>query len=168
MVSPNLQHEIEQFLYTEAKLLDDRKFEQWYELLAEDLRYFMPLRSNPDTDGEEYSRDDESAYFDDDKAYIGVRIKRLMTGRAWAEEPPSRTRHMVSNVRARRTGEGQYEVDSVFYVYRSRLERQVDEYVGGRHDVLRKTDSGYGWEIARRTIHLDQATLATSNISIFF
>jgi 3-phenylpropionate/cinnamic acid dioxygenase small subunit len=171
LVSPALQHEIEQFLFVEANLLDTRQFEEWCTLLAGDLRYFMPLRSNLDTasrDGE-FSGDNESAYFDDTKEYMQMRVRRLLTERAWAEEPPSRTRHMISNVRiSPLDGERGLEVRSVFFVYRSRLERQVDEYVGERVDVLRKADNPYGWELAKRTIYLDQATLLSANLSIFF
>ena len=171
LVSPALQHEIEQFLFMEADLLDTRQFEEWYTLLADDLRYFMPLRSNlniADRDGE-FSGDKEAAYFDDTREYMQLRIRRLLTQRAWAEEPPSRTQHMISNVRIiPLDGDREFEVRSTFFVHSSRLERQVDEYVGKRVDVLRRTDNPYGWELAKRTIYLDQATLLSANLSIFF
>ena len=105
LVTPALQHEIEQFLYAEAAVLDAGHFDQWYTLLADDLRYYMPAHSNLEASHaiDELHR---AAYFDDDKEYIGLRIKRLQTGRAWAEEPSSRTRHLVSNVRIRAPGGG--------------------------------------------------------------
>jgi 3-phenylpropionate/cinnamic acid dioxygenase small subunit len=88
---------------------------------------------------------------------------------AWAEDPPSRTRHMVSNVRVRSTEiDGAFELDCSFFVYRTRLEREMDMFVGRRTDVIRRAANAYGFEIARRTILLDQATLLAKNLSIFF
>jgi biphenyl 2,3-dioxygenase beta subunit len=53
-------------------------------------------------------------------------------------------------------------------LYRSRLERDVEIFVGARRDLLRRVDEGVGWQIARRTIVLDQATLLAKNLSVFF
>ena len=63
---------------------------------------------------------------------------------------------------------GEYEVDCYYLLYRSRLEREVEVFVGMRHDLLRRTDTLAGWQIARRTIILDQATLLARNLSFFF
>ena len=167
--TPELQHEIEQFLFAEAALLDARQFEDWYALLADDLRYYMPAQSNLSRPQGDIDELHQAAFFDDDKEYMGVRIKRLHTGRAWAEEPSSRTRHLVSNVRVRPlAADNEFEANSIFYIYRSRLERQLDQFVGQRVDVLRRVDNAYGWQIANRTIYLDQATLLSGNLSIFF
>jgi 3-phenylpropionate/cinnamic acid dioxygenase small subunit len=169
-VTPELQQEIEQFLYHEARILDDRKYEEWFALLADDLHYFMPTRYNRlkrEAD-KEFSAANEAAFFDEDKQSIAMRIRRLNTGMAWAEDPPSRTRHMISNVVVRPRAKGEYEVDSYFMVYRSRLEREVEMFVGMRSDVLRRSSSPAGFEIVGRTIILDQATLLARNLSFFF
>ena len=169
-VTPELQQEIEQFLYREARLLDDRNYEEWFALLADDLHYFMPTRYNRlrRESSKEFSGPDEAAFFDEDKASIAMRIRRLNTGMAWAEDPPSRTRHLVSNVAIRPRGNGEYEVDSYYLLYRSRLEREVETFVGMRHDVLRRADNAAGFQVAKRTIVLDQATLMARNLSFFF
>jgi len=171
-VSGDVHHEIEQFLFDEAALLDHRRYEDWYAVLAEDLRYFMPVRSNREAGDRdhEFSNDREVAHFDDTRESMRIRIKRLRTGKAWSEQPPSRTRHLISNVRAWQVDRDArlFEVHSAFHVYRSRLEREVDQYAGERIDLLRRTANAHGWEIARRTIHLDQTTILSSNISIFF
>lgn len=168
-ITPELQQAIEQFLYHEARLLDDRRYEDWYELLADDLHYFMPTRYNRlRREGDrEFSAANEAAFFDEDRASIAVRIRRLNTGMAWAEDPPSRTRHIVSNVTIRPVANGEYQVDSYYMLYRSRLEREVETFVGMRHDVLRRADNAAGFLIARRTIILDQAVLAARNLSFF-
>src|SRR5215470_5714390 len=107
-----LTHNVEQFLYREARLLDERRFREWLALLTDDLRYWMAGRSNPYPqvskalvilEPDRYSeadvpRDDELAIFDETKATLVQRIARLETGMAWAEDPPSRTRHLLSNI----------------------------------------------------------------------
>jgi 3-phenylpropionate/cinnamic acid dioxygenase small subunit len=164
-------HEIEQFLYDEADLLDTWQFDEWIKLIAPDIHYWMPIRTNRlgrqqhlETGGPT-----DAAYFDETYEHLEQRVRRLATGMAWAEDPPSRTRHIVTNVRARATDiADNYELDCAFFVYRTRLEREMDLFVGRRTDVIRRATNPYGFEIARRTILLDQATLLAKNLSIFF
>lgn len=170
-VTPQLQWELEQFLYAEAALLDQRRFRDWYAHLSEELRYRMPLTFNRQARerDHEYSREGESFLFDETRKSIHVRLKRLETGMAWAEEPPSRTRHMISNVRVEVTESADtFTVHSYFHLYRSRLERQVDHLIGGRTDVIRRASTPLGWEIVTRDITLDQSTVLSNNLSMFF
>jgi 3-phenylpropionate/cinnamic acid dioxygenase small subunit len=173
--------EVEQFLYREARLLDERCFRAWLELFTDDVRYWMPGRStryprmskaimilDPDRYREEdLSREDELAILDETKETLGRRIARLETGMAWAEDPPSRTRHMLSNIEVE-PGDtaAELKVYSNFLVYRSRAETEQDFYVGARQDVLRHVHGA--WKIARRKIILDQTVLLAKNVSIFF
>jgi 3-phenylpropionate/cinnamic acid dioxygenase small subunit len=173
--------EVEQFLYREARLLDERRFHEWLELLSEDIRYWMPVRSNRypktskaisilDSDRyaeEELAKEDELAILDETKETLTRRIARLDTGMAWAEDPPSRTRHLIANIEVE-PGESESEVKvySNFIVYRNRGETEQDFYVGGRQDVLRKVNGT--WKIAHRKIVLDQNVLLAKNVSIFF
>ncbi|MEQ1888114.1 MAG: 3-phenylpropionate/cinnamic acid dioxygenase subunit beta [Alphaproteobacteria bacterium] len=170
-ITLQLQWELEQFLYAEAALLDQRRFREWYAHLADALRYRMPLTFNrlARERDHEYSRDDESFLFDETKASIHTRLKRLETGMAWAEEPPSRTRHMITNVRIEATAApDNFIVHSYFYLYRTRLERQVDHLVGARTDLIRRASTPLGWEIVTRDIILDQSTVLSNNLSMFF
>jgi 3-phenylpropionate/cinnamic acid dioxygenase small subunit len=170
-VAWRLQQEIERFLYWEAALLDRGEFRTWFDLLADDLRYVMPVRSNLSRP-EEFDPSGDwrgAAFFDETKASIHQRLRRLESGQAWAELPPSRTRHLVTNVVVEDTETpGEYRVSSCFLVYRSRLERQVDLFAGTRIDRLRRRERPPGFEIARRFVLLDQATLLANNLSIFF
>jgi 3-phenylpropionate/cinnamic acid dioxygenase small subunit len=187
-VDVELQHEIEQFLYHEAQLLADREYQDWLDLFADDIHYWMPTRYNRlrREMHKEFSAPDEAAFFDDDKDSLNRRIIRLETGMAWAEDPPSRTRHLFTNIRvvptdaadlsgSRRTYRGdtprppgEFEAHCNFLLYRSRLEHDVEFFVGARQDLLRRVDRGVGWEIARRKIVLDQSTLNAKNLSMFF
>ena len=167
-----LIREIEQFLYQEARLLDNKQFKAWLELFTEDARYWMPVRSNkyPKNskaisilDGsryeeEELSKEGELAILDETKETLSMRITRLETGMAWAEDPPSRTRHMISNVEVEELTQGkELKVYSNFLVYRNRGEREQDFFVGSREDTVRKTDGQ--WKIAYRKVVLDQNVL---------
>lgn len=166
-----LQHEIEQFYYREAALLDSRSYKQWFGLLDEDIRYFMPLRTNRTLREQdaEFSRDDEFAHFDDDIVMMRGRLRKLESDVSWSENPGSRTRHIVANVIIHNLeSSSTYEVDSAFLVYRNRSERQVDIFAGERRDVLRRAENDLGFKISKRTILIDQSTIISNNISIFF
>ncbi len=173
--------EIEQFLYREARLLDDRKFHDWLDLLTDDIRYWMPVRSNrypviskaiSILDGSRYEEDElskegELAIMDEDKDSLTRRVDRLDTGMAWAEDPPSRTRHFVSNVELEPGAtDSELKVYSNFIMYRTRAETEEDFYVGSREDTLRQVDGQ--WKIAYRKIVLDQNVLLAKNVSNFF
>ena len=86
---------------------------------------------------------------------------------AWAEDPPSRTRHLLSNIEVE-PGDttSELKVFANFLVYRNRSEMEQDFYIGARQDVLRHVDGV--WKIARRKVILDQNVLLSKNVSIFF
>src|ERR1700760_4415079 len=96
-----LAQEIAQFLYAEAELLDERRHEEWLALLADDIRYWMPMRRNfkfGDTE-REFTRETEDVnWLDEGKDTLTRRVRQIQTGIHWAEEPQSRITHMVSNV----------------------------------------------------------------------
>ncbi len=167
-MADDLRREVEELLYEEADLLDERHFHEWLELLTEDFHYWMPIRDNRlgREVEDELSKRGQAAYFDDTKETLSMRIDRLDTGQAWAETPPSRTRHLISNVRVKPLdGGSELEVHSNFITYRTRLEHDQDFYVGTRRDIVRRVDGQL--RFADRTIILDQAVLAAKNISIF-
>lgn len=98
---------------------------------------------------------------------LQLRVERLGSGAAWAEEPPSRTRHFVTNVRVTEgAGENEVQVKSNLLLYRTRGDaRRHDLLSAERHDVLRRVDGA--WKLARRIILLDQTTVTTHNFSVF-
>lgn len=171
-IDAQTQHDVEQFLYAEADLLDQHRFEEWIELFTEDTHYWVPTRMTRTVRerGREIASEDESAFIDDDKYYLRGRVRRYSSGVSWSEEPPSRTRRLITNVRVRAKDSGELDVTSNFYVYRSRLERHQDWFVGERFDVLRPANlevTGYPFAIASRKAVLEQTTLLAPSISIF-
>jgi 3-phenylpropionate/cinnamic acid dioxygenase small subunit len=165
----DLRHKIEDFFYLEAELLDERRLREWLDLFTDDIHYWMPIRHNPlerpKAVDEELFKPGESYYFNDSKETLRIRVERLYSKSAWAEMPPSRTRHLISNIRIKKDDGVQVEVDSNFIVYRTRMEKDEDFFVGTRKDILRRVNGKL--KIARRTILLDQAVLGAKNISIF-
>lgn len=163
-----LQYEIEQFLYAEAALLDGRKLRDWFALLASDIHYWMPIRRTVTSDNldMEFTQPGDMAYFDDDLTILDMRLKKQEAGSSWAEEPPSRSRHFVGNVRILKVEGDEVSVEVCFYIYRSRLNSDVDTWVGRREDVLRR--HGGSFQIARRHIFLDQTVIQSANFSTLF
>ena len=144
-ISLELHHQISQFLYREGKALDDWKFRDWLDMLAEDISYTLRTTPNAQTRDRRRSVEPPTTWvFNDTKDLLERRVARLETGMAWAEEPPSRTTHMVSNVIVEPT-----EVD-------------------GEYDKLRQVEGGLGFQIFNRKITLDQVTYNSHNLSVFF
>ena len=169
-----LKQEIEDFLYREADLLDERHYDEWLALLADDVRYWMPMRRNVKVDDleREFTREGRDiSWFDEGKETLTRRVRQIQTGIHWAEEPVSRISHMVSNIRVLEAnpswGEpAELTVRCRFLVYRNRVETETDILVGKREDLLRRV--GSDWRIARRKILLDQNVLLSKNLTIFF
>lgn len=170
-VAMEVAYEIEQFLYTEAELLDSWRFQDWLALMAPDIHYWAPVRENRlarEMDEELYPPG-TSAHFDETRQMLAERVTRLYTNMAWAEMPPSRTRHQVTNIRGHRTEKSdEFEVESSFHVYRTSGERHQDYVVGKRFDLLRRDENPHGFLIARRTLVFDMSTLLVKNLSLFY
>lgn len=169
-MEPALQLEIEQYYYYEAELLDDNRYGEWFDLFSHDARYWMPTRSNrlQREQDQEFSVEGEFALFDDNKKTLGWRVKQLESFTHWAENPRSRTRHLISNVRiVPSQRQDEYEVKSNFICYRNRLQDEVDIWAGERHDLLRRTED-QSLRIVRRKVLLDQNVVLSKNLSVFF
>lgn len=153
-------------LYDEAAALDERRFDDWIAMLGEDLIYTAPVRLTRNGPNKDRDVMRTMMHFDDDYQSILMRAERLSKS-AWAEDPPSRTRRFVTNVRI---GEwenaDEYEVSSYLYLERSRFDVAHNETMSAeRRDIWRLVDGAY--KLARREIIVDQATLGMANFAIF-
>ena len=165
MLSLETQRAVEQFLFHEARLLDEARYDDWLTLFTEDTRYWKPIRETNETLQSGVRSDTEMAMFDDDKDFLRARIQRLHTGLAHAETPPSRTRRFISNIEIANRKDGDIDVQCNLLVHQTRLERTSAFYVGRREDILRRHKDT--WRIKYRKIVLDQ-TLMPRTISIMF
>lgn len=166
-VTPEVRMEVEQFLYREARLLDDEDYNGWLELVTEDLHYWVPgvdNRSRYDPEGP-YGLE-RMAYFDDTKFDLARRVKRFTSDTAWSENPPTKQFHLIGNVEVY-PGEKPDEllVHSVTTIYRGRYEGTGDILYGRREDVLRY-ESG-ALKIARRRVVISHNTLQSKNLNTF-
>ena len=159
---------IERFLRKEARLLDLELYREWFGLLSEDLFYWMPLRENRRRRDKRREIDPANmAYFDERKSDIDMRLQRLESGKAWIEDPAGRHVYAITNVEAFETAtSGEYEVLSVFTLYRNRSLHDESTIMGRRRDVLRV--AGDDFVIARRLVLLQQSVLLSKNLSVFF
>ncbi len=169
-----LKQDVEAFLYHEANLLDDRQYEEWLDLLTDDVRYWVPMRRNVKF-GElerEFTREGQDInWFDEGKQTLTQRVNQILTGVHWAEEPLSRISHLVTNVEILEASPTVAEAEEVslrcrFIIYRNRVETETDILVGRREDTLRRTDGE--WRIAQRKVLLDQNVLLAKNLTFFF
>jgi 3-phenylpropionate/cinnamic acid dioxygenase small subunit len=169
-LGPDLQFQVERFLYREARLLDERKLTEWLDLLAEDIHYFMPIRRNVkfgDWDLEFSDPDREISYFDEGKDILTGRVRQINTGVHWAEEPVSRFEHIITNVEIAQVEGDTLMVNSKFHCYQNRLTDEVQTFVGRRYDLLR-VDPETDFKLVKRTILIAQNVLLAKVINTFF
>jgi 3-phenylpropionate/cinnamic acid dioxygenase small subunit len=167
-VGSPLHCRIVEFLYEEAALLDQIRLQEWSARLAQDLVYTAPLRETRPMDQQSASLVRTVQHFHDDWRSVMGRIMRLTgTKSAWAEDPPSRTRRLVTNVLVAKTAKpDEFSVTSYLLVTRSRFNSSEYDLISAeRRDLLRQ--DGDSFKLARREIIVDQAVLGTPNLAIF-
>lgn len=165
------ERQISRFLYDEAEFVDNMEWEDWIDCLHDDIYYWAPVRENrvARERREEFYPKGTSVYFEESKDFLKQRVFRLRTNMAWAEEPPSRSRHMVTNIRVDARSDGDFSVRSNFLIYRSRGERYQDTIAGERRDIICRDDSApHGFLIKEREIRFDMSTILVKNLSLFY
>ena len=165
-----LKHELEQFLYLEARLLDERRHEEWLDLLADDLHYWMPMRRNikfGDWALEFTDTETEVSWFDEGRDILAGRVRQINTGIHWPEEPVSRFEHIVTNVEIVNVEEDRISVNSKFFCYQNRLQDEVNHFIGRREDQLRR-DPDTRFKIFKRKILLAQNVMLPKVVGTFF
>ncbi len=167
-VSPELISALEQTLYREARLLDQERYDEWVEMLAEDIHYHMPgIETRYRRDRTDQVHDlTRMAYYNDGLGDLLKRLARLKTGTAWSEDPATRFTHLITNIEVETTErDGEYRVFSNFLAYRSRNERDQDTLIGNREDIWR--EQGTGFVLSKRLIILKQNVLLSKNLNIY-
>ena len=179
MSTLELQHRVEQFYYREARLLDNREYQQWFALIHPEISYSMPGRSNPMVDNRERGQESmisverelegvESEglpYRDENYAVLWVRVDRSYKMNSWAENPPARTRRIIGNVEILDAGDESLKVLSNFHLFYARPGLKDFFYAGQRRDQL--VASRDGFQIKRREIVMDISTVNVPTLGIF-
>ncbi|WP_102348905.1 aromatic-ring-hydroxylating dioxygenase subunit beta [Bacillus sp. Marseille-P3661] len=152
--------EIEEFLYDEAALLDDWSLEEWQKLLTDDAHYYVPSNDVPDGDPK-----DTLFLIADNYDRIKNRVRRLLSRHAHAENPRSKTKRFISNVRITGRSGDYVQAEANFVVYRFRRNTPFREYVGTYKYKLKVEQDGL--KIAERSAILSWEELgALGNVSI--
>jgi 3-phenylpropionate/cinnamic acid dioxygenase small subunit len=165
VVATDPQNIATQFLGLEAKLLDEGREEEWYELLDDELLYVIPIRQATEPRSAEIDR---TAYrLRDTKAHVRTRIDRVATGIAYSEVPPSRTMRLVGSILANPTERPDViAVSSSVLVYRQRgIDAHFDLIPCRRNDELRLTADGA--RLLSREVILTEVALGTPNLGVF-
>lgn len=162
-----VRHRVEHFLYREARLLDQGRWDDWLSLMADDVHYWMPSMENRRrADKMGAYAVDRGAFYNDNLQDLTRRVTRFKQPSAWSEDPPTRHVHVVSAIEVYTSDVAdEYLVHSTFVNYRSRVERDNDLLVGRREDRLRWNGSGF--RIAKRKIIITQSVLMAKNLNTF-
>jgi 3-phenylpropionate/cinnamic acid dioxygenase small subunit len=161
--------DIQQRLFEEAAALDRRAYREWLSFLTADVTYWVPIRSTRAADdaANEFTKYGEPAFYDENRVQLEARVVKLESGWSWSEDPPSRTRRYVTNVRViEHPAPLEAVVESNLLLYRTRLDIDTDLWAARRVDHLRHEDGG--WKIAKRAVYLDQTVLSANNLGVFF
>lgn len=160
-----LTFEVERFLYHEAQLLDELRFDEWMALMDFDVTYRAPVRITREG-SDDVAGDNEMHFFDDEYGELELRLAAAQVGSAWAEIPPSRTRRFITNIRATPFEDGSIRAESNFLLYRSRDESVEHYFAGTRVDRLLRFEDSF--KIRERLILFDRVAFHTDNISQMF
>ena len=166
-LAPGLQLAVERFLFYEAYLLDEKRLYEWVDLFLEDATYAISVREAVQQKNEGVAPIAQAvpALVDEGRAFLTLRVKRLETHLAHAEQPPSLTRHLITNILIHDDRGGEVSISSNFQVYQARIDISEHVFYGKREDVLRRVDNQ--WRIARRHVVLDTSLLPRT-LTLFF
>ena len=162
-------NEIQKMLVEEAAVLDQPDYRRWLTFLTPDVRYWMPIRSTRAADDteSEFTKRGEPAFYDETFRDLESRVVKLESGWSWSEDPLSRTRRFVTNLRILNAqSDTEVTVETNIMLYRARLDNAGDYWSARRVDDLRRIDRS--WKIAGRSIFIDHTVLNTNNLGFFF
>ncbi len=179
-ITPELQLSVEQFYYQEARLLDNRQYQQWLALITEDIQYQMPSRINIAVDNRMHGTEDmisverelEDANSmgcpirEENFIHLTVRVERAYKMNSWSENPPARTRRIIGNVEIGDTDDDSIKVLSNFHLYYARPGSENFIYSGQRRDTLLRVEKSY--KIQHREVIMDYATIDVPTLGLLF
>lgn len=164
MITVDHRLAVQDFLVHEARLLDHRRFEDWLALWTDDCTYFVPVRVSRKMPHSDVV--DDIGLFDDNKQSLTLRVRRLGTDVAWAEDPPSFTRRFVTNFVIEPEESGEVHVTDYLLMYRSRGDGGVHDLISGEREHVLRVD-GDSFRLASRRVIIDQASIGTKNFGVF-
>lgn len=180
ITSPEQQRALERFYFHEARLLDNRQYQQWLALVTEDIQYLVPSRVNVAVNNRERGNEDMISVErelerpesmgcpirEENYIHLMVRVERAYKVNSWSENPPARTRRLVGNVELMdREGE-ELSTLSNFHLFYARPGNDNVIYSGQRRDLL--LQAGDGYRLKRREVVLDYASIELPTLGLLF
>jgi 3-phenylpropionate/cinnamic acid dioxygenase small subunit len=156
---PEAARDVEQFLYHEARLLDQQRYEDWLALYTEDATYWVPLEQGQNDALE------TSSIIRDDRTLLELRVRQARHPRAFARQPLARTVHQVGNVMVGAEENSEVDVASTLQVVEYRAERQR---LWGATVLHRLRRAQGGWMIASKRVDLVNSEAELDGIAILF
>ncbi|MCI3133346.1 3-phenylpropionate/cinnamic acid dioxygenase subunit beta [Phenylobacterium aquaticum] len=165
--SLQLFHDVQQLLYKDARLLDEQRYDDWFELMTEDFRFWVPVpQSRYRRDSKGIYEHGRMAHFDDSLTELKLRASRWKEATAWSEDPPTRHVHYVTNIEVEPTETaGEWLVRSVVISLRNRNEDEENWLGARREDLVRETSAGL--KLAGRKVFVTQSVLMAKNFNTF-
>jgi p-cumate 2,3-dioxygenase beta subunit len=143
------RQQVEDFLFQEAALLDEWRLDEWLGLFEKDATYEVPTTDRPNEDPHR-----SQYYVWDDYELLSARVKRLKSKHAHAENPHSRTRRLVTNVRLGERSDSTLDVRAAFLIYKIR-DGNVDQFVGRYEHTLAANGEGLRFRKRRAVLELE-------------
>ncbi|MCY1211401.1 Anthranilate 1,2-dioxygenase small subunit [compost metagenome] len=154
-MNPQLQYQIEQFLYRKSELCDAQDWDAYLDLFDEQCEYHLPQWDSE----HEYTRDPKrgmSLIYYSNRSGLEDRVFRIRTGKAASTIPMPRTLHQISNVRIAERDDGQLEVKANWHTLYYRL-GQAEQFFG--HATYHLKPAGESWKITRKHMLLLNDTI---------
>lgn len=178
--NPEQQRALEAFYFLEARLLDNRQYQQWLALVTEDIEYRVPARVNVQVENRDRGNESmiaverELETFDsmgcpireENYIHLMVRVERAFKMNSWSENPPARTRRIVGNVECIGSKGQAREVLSNFHLYYARPGSVNCLYSGQRRDEL--LVDGDSFKLNKRDVILDYSDIELPTLGLLF
>lgn len=167
LADTGLRDRVTDWLFLEAEMLDDQREREWLEtLVSKEVEYLVPLRQTVGR-GRGKGFVEGAYHLVESWGSLNTKLAQMETGHSWAEDPQSRTRHYVTNIRVGQSKGGLVEVRSNLLLYRTRQDEIAPQiFSGERHDVLQETAGVF--QLRRRAVYLDTTAIASHNLAIIF
>lgn len=149
MSGPITREHVEDFLFKEAALLDEWRLDEWLALFERGATYEVPTTDRPNADPRR-----SQYYVWDDYELLSARVRRLKSRHAHAENPHSRTRRLVTNVRLGEMSDSSLPVHAAFLIYKIR-DGNVDQFVGRYEHLLAANGDGLRFRKRRAVLELE-------------
>jgi ethylbenzene dioxygenase subunit beta len=151
--------QLQQFIYHEARLLDERRWAEWLALWTEDGMYWVPQQQG------QPSPYDHISLAWEDKMLREVRVRRLQNPRNWSQQPPTQASRLVGNLSVEGSDAGgNLVLRSVFQMTEWR--RKDTRQLAG-HYLHKLAPEGTGWRLRMKRVQLVNCDAAHDNLEIF-